>query len=448
MKKVLAMLLMLALVFSLAGCGGGTEDENGDAAGASVYFLNFKPEIADAYAEVAAAYEAETGVKVKIKTAASGEYEQTLMAEMAKTDAPTIFQINGPVGYANWKDYCADLSDTELYGWLNDPGLAVTGEDGGVYGIPYTVEGYGIIYNDAIMQKYFAMDGAKAASMDEIDNFAMLKAVAEDMTAKKDELGIKGVFASTSMLEGNQWRWQTHLANIPLYYEFMDLDAENPVQAGLDAAAIDVTYNENYKNIVDLYLDNSVTAKGLVAGKSVDDSMAEFALGQCAMVQNGNWAWSQISGTDGNVVAAEDIKYIPIYSGVAGEEKKGLCVGTENYLSINSKASAESQEASVKFIEWLFNSDTGKEFVLNDLGFMAPFSTFGEDETPSDPLATQVLEWMNKDGYSSVVWIFPAFPSEHFKDVFGAALLDYIQGAQDWNYVVETVKTSWADERQ
>ena len=65
-----------------------------------------------------------------------------------------------------------------------DKSLAITGEDGGVYGIPYVVEGYGIIYNDAIMQKYFALDGAKAASMDEINNFAKLKEVVEDMQAK------------------------------------------------------------------------------------------------------------------------------------------------------------------------------------------------------------------------------------------------------------------------
>src|SRR5690606_23257512 len=103
----------------------------------------------------------------------------------------------------------------------SDPSLAVTKDDG-VYGIPYVVEGYGIIYNDAIMQKYFALTdrATTVTSMDEVNNFETLKAVVEDMTAKKDELGIAGVFASTSLAAGEQWRWQTHLANFPLYYEF------------------------------------------------------------------------------------------------------------------------------------------------------------------------------------------------------------------------------------
>ena len=132
-----------------------------------------------------------------------------------------LFQINGPVGYAAWKDYTADLKDTELYKHLSDKTMAVTDGDG-VYGIPYVVEGYGIIYNNAIMTKYFALDGAKAKSMDEINNFATLKEVVEDMTAKKDQLGIKGVFSSTSLKPGEDWRWQTHLANVPVFYEFRD----------------------------------------------------------------------------------------------------------------------------------------------------------------------------------------------------------------------------------
>ena len=187
-------------------------EKTAEAAG-SVYYLNFKPEVDEVWQKLAKEYTEETGVPVKVVTAASGTYEQTLMSEIANKEAPTLFQINGPIGYQNWKDYCADLKDTDLYSWLMDKSLAITGEDGGVYGIPYVVEGYGIIYNDAIMQKYFALDGAKAASMDEINNFAKLKEVVEDMQAKKDELGIEGVFASTSLTPGEDGRliWLTSL---------------------------------------------------------------------------------------------------------------------------------------------------------------------------------------------------------------------------------------------
>ena len=449
-KKLLAIAVATTLVAgAFVGCGS-KGDSTGDAtsdsksSGEEIYFLNFKPEIADVYKKIAEEYEAETGVKVKVETAASGTYEQTLKSEIAKKDAPTIFQINGPVGYQSWKDYCLDLKDTELYSHLLDKTLAVTDGDG-VYGIPYAVEGYGIIYNDEIMQKYFALSNkaTDVTSIDDINNFDKLKAVVEDMEANKDELGIQGVFASTSMASGNAWRWETHLADLPLYYEFKDDAGENGdvLQTGLDAKEID------FKNIYDLYTNNSVSEKGVLGNKSVDDAMAEFALGDCAMVQNGNWAWSQISDIDGNTVKEENIKFMPIYTGIDGEENQGLCIGTENYLAINSQVSEEKQQASIDFINWLFTSDTGKAYVSGDLGFIAPFDTFDDDEKSADPLSKEVLNWMSKDNVNTVPWIFQAFPSQNFKDTFAGALLEYVQGTQDWDYVVTTVKDSWKAEK-
>ncbi len=469
-SKLLAVLLVLVLVVgSFAACGkkeeatkessntakeetkteesaatGETKEEKVD----EIYYLNFKPEIAEVYNAIAADYEAETGVKVKVVTAASGTYEQTLKSEVAKSDPPTIFQINGPVGFESWKDYCADLSGTKLYSYLSDQSLVVKSGDG-VYGIPYVVEGYGIIYNNAIMNKYFALTdrATTVASMEEVNNFTTLKAVVEDMTARKADLGIEGVFASTSLSAGEQWRWQTHLANMPLYYEFKDNTAfDSTVLAGLAANEIEFKYADNFKNIFDLYVNNSASQKGLLGSKTVNDSMAEFALGQVAMVQNGNWAWSQISGVEGNVVAAEDIKFMPIYTGVAGEETQGLCVGTENYFAINSQASPAKQEASIAFIEWLFTSEKGKDYVTNQLGFIAPFTTFEEDEKPADPLAKEVLAWMEKD-VTSVGWTFAAFPSEQFKNYFGDALLEYVQDSKTWDEVVTVVKDSWKSEK-
>ncbi|MGL4362897.1 MAG: carbohydrate ABC transporter substrate-binding protein, partial [Cellulosilyticaceae bacterium] len=165
---------------------------------------------------------------------------------------------------------------------------------------------------------------------------------------------------------------------------------------------------------------------------------------QVAMVQNGNWAWSQIEGVDGNIVSQEDIKYLPIYTGIAGEENQGLCVGTENYFAINSKVSKEQQDASVAFLEWLFLSETGSKYVANELGFIAPFEG-KEDAGPSDPLAKEVLRWVGSDS-TAIEWTFAAFPSEDFKDMFGDALLEYAQGQKNWDEVEKIVKDAWASE--
>ena len=297
------------------------------------------------------------------------------------------------------------------------------------------------IYNNAIMERYFALDSNASGltSVDEINSFEKLKTVVEDMTKNKDALGIKGVFASTSLKPGEDWRWQTHLANVPVYYEF----EEDGTDLSSDATkTITFRYNEEYKNIFDLYLNNSTTDPKLLGSKQVMDSMAEFALGQCAMVQNGNWAWGNMKEVQGNTVKEEDIGFLPIYMGIDGEESQGLCIGTENFFAINSQVSEEKQKLAEDFIYWLYSSDTGKDFVTNQLNFIAPFDTFEESERPADPLAKEVLEWMERDGITNIPWNFTVFPSQTFKDDFGAALLQYAQGTKDWN----AVKTLFVDE--
>lgn len=443
MKKLMGILLIL-LVGSMMfiGCSKDTAQE--------VYFLNFKPEIAEVYeTKVAPAFEKENpGYKLKVVTAASGTYEQTLKSEQAKSNPPVIFQTNGPVGLASSKNEAASLEGTDFYKLLADKSMALK-QDGVVSAIPYAVEGYGIIYNDAIMRKYFELPNKAVAisSAEEINNFATLKAVVEDMQKNKDALGIKGVFASTSMSAGNQWRWQTHTVNVPLFYEYSEKDpSASPLMTGLNSSTFDFKYNENFKNLMDLYTNNSVTEKTLLGSKSVDDSMAEFALGQCAMVQNGNWAAAQILGTAGNKVAKEDIKFLPLYMGIPGEESAGLCVGTENYLCINKNASPEAQKGADVFLTWLFSSSTGKQLVSNDLMFITPFNSFSASELPSDPLSQQVSLWMNKSGISSVAWTFNAIPSEEWKNAFGSALLSYFEGKTSWNDVVKTAQEQWTSE--
>ena len=434
-------LIAASLLASVAGCssnGGGTGSNTG-----SVYFLNFKPEIADQYAKIVAEYKSQTGIDVKVSTAASGTYEQTLTSEMAKSAPPTIFQINGPVGYDNWKDYCANLTDSDIYKHLADQSLAIS-TSSGVWGVPYVVEGYGIIYNDAIMKKYFALSDKKVSitSADQITSWDLLQQVVTDMQSRKADLGIEGVFSNTSLKTGEDWRWQTHMADVPLIYEFtadkVDLTQGTP-------ATIKFTYSDNMKNLFDLYLNNSTVAPTELGAKTVDEAMAEFALGQSAMVQNGNWAWSQVAKVTGNTVQANDLHMLPLYMGIPGEQNHGIPIGTENYFAINAKADAASQKASLDFLTWLFSSDYGKTAVVKDLGFIAPFDWFGTTEVPDDPLAREVMAWMNKSNVQAVSWDgFKVMPSGVWKQNFGADLLQYAQGKMDWPTVKSTMVADWA----
>ena len=188
----------------------------GDDSEGSVYYLNFKPEQADQWSDLAKKYTDETGVPVTVVTAASGTYESTLKSEMAKDEVPTLFQVNGPVGLASWKDYCYDLKDSDVYKNVESDDFVLKEDSGAVDGIAYVIETYGIIYNKALLKKYCEMDGAVIKSADEINNFETLKKVADDIQAKKDDLGVDGAFTSAGFDSSSDWRFKTHLANLPI----------------------------------------------------------------------------------------------------------------------------------------------------------------------------------------------------------------------------------------
>ena len=428
MKKVLAAALSTAMVAGIFAVPVSAE-------GGKVYYLNFKPEQAEQWEDLAAAYTDETGVEVSVVTAAAGTYESTLKSEMAKTEVPTLFQVNGPVGLATWKDYCYDLKDTEVYKNLKSGEFALINEDGSVPGVAYVIETYGIIYNKAIMNDYFATEGAVVTSMEEINNFDTFKAVVEDIQAKKDELGILGAFTSAGMDSSSDWRFKTHLANLPIYYEYQ--------ADGIGSTdAIKGTYLDNYKNIWDLYINNATCEPTLLSGKTGEDAASEFALGEAVFYQNGTWAYGDIQGYE---VADEDLGMMPIYIGVEGEEEQGLCTGSENYWCVNSKASEEDIQATIDFLTWVITSDTGKNALTKEMGFVTPFATIGDEYTPDNPL----VEAANEDiaaGHKTVAWNFPTMPSENWKNAVGSALLEYAQGTGEWDSVVSAFVDGWATE--
>ena len=61
-------------------------------------------------------------------------------------------------------------------------------------------------------------------------------------------------------------------------------------------------------------------------------------------------------------------------------------------------------------------------------------------------MAVEISKWMSKPGITSVAWNFTLFPSQTFKDNFGASLLRYAQGSKTWAEVKESVVSDWAKE--
>ena len=420
MKKLLSLLLAVAMVLSLAVCAG-TTTAKAEAEG-SVYYLNFKPEQDEAWQNLAKVYTETTGVPVTVLTAASGTYEETLMAEMGKSEAPTLFQVNGPNGLANWIDYCYDLSGSEVYSHLSNESFALS-QDGAVYGIGYVTETYGIIVNKALLEK-------AGHTVDEINSFETLKAVVEDITARSEELGF-AAFSSAGMDGSSDWRFKTHLANLPIYFEYQ--------ADGIDTTdAIKGTFLDNYRAIWDLYINNSTCDPAELSAKTGADSLNEFLNGEAVFYQNGTWAYGDLSGT----FADDEMTMIPIYIGAGDEANQGLCTGCENFWCVNKDADQADIDATLAFLNWCVTDSA--EAMAKDMNFVIPFDTAVEAANPFTKIGNDLIA----EGKTPVAWTFTTMPSEEWKNMVGQALTAYAADQTDanWDAVVTAFVDGWASE--
>ena len=431
MKKFLALILALVMALSLVACGGGSNDAQGEgdgdaAATGSVYYLNFKPEADQAWQDLAAAYTAETGVPVKVVTAASGQYDTTLTAELDKDAAPTMFQV-GNVGAVNsYGEFCYNLEGTDVWNQMTTHDFDLKNADGETVSIGYCYEAFGIIVNKALLEQ-------AGHSLDEITNFESLKAVADDIHANAATLGFDA-FTSAGLEGSSSWRFSGHLANMPLYYEFRD----DNVTA--QPATIKGTYLDNYKAIWDLYITDSATTGAALLTATGDAAEAEFGEGKAVFYQNGSWEFSNLTSAKKFGMNADDLAMIPIYCGVEGEEQAGLCCGTENCWAVNKNASEEDIKATLDFMNWVVTSDAGTTMLAEEFG-PCPFKNA---KTPENVFFAQANEYVANGNYT-VTWAFNWTPAvDDWRAAVVDALSQYTTGSGSWDNVKTAFVEGWA----
>ena len=445
MKKLLAVLLALLMVLSLVACGAApaetpntpaepetpaTEEPAAEpetpAATGSVYYLNFKPESDAAWQEIAKTYTEQTGVPVKVVTAASGQYDTTLTAELDKDAAPTMFQVGNLGAVNSYGEFCYNLEGTDVYNEMTTTDFNLKNEAGETVSIGYCYEAFGIIVNKALLEK-------AGHSVDEITNFESLKAVADDIHARADELGFDA-FTSAGLDGSSSWRFSGHLANMPLYYEFRDDGVtEQP-------ATIKGTYLENYKNIWDLYITDTATTGAALLSATGDQAEAEFGEGKAAFYQNGTWEYSNLTSADKFGMNPDDLTMIPIYCGVEGEEKAGLCCGTENCWAINKNASPEDIQATLDFMYWVVTSEEGTAMLADQFG-PCPFKNA---KTPENVFFAAANEYVANGNYT-VTWAFNWTPAvDDWRAAVVDALSQYTTGTGDWSTVETAFVQGWA----
>ena len=421
-KKLLSVALCATMVAGLlAGCGSSSKSDkaSSDSKG-SVYWLNFKPEADEALQGIAKTYEKENGVKVKVVTAASGNYNSTLTSEMGKSAAPTLFVVGNQAAVKTWDDYCIDLKDTDVYKELSTDAFNLKDENGKVASIGYCYESYGIIVNKKLLKK-------AGYEITDIKDFASLKSVAEDIHKRADKLGFDA-FTSSGLDDASAWRFTGHLANMPLFYEGRD-DGWKEAPAEIKG-----TYLENFKDVWDLYINNSKYDKKTLATGGYD-AEAEFKKGEAVFYQNGTWEYDALKKS----ISDDDMQMIPIYCGVEGEEKAGLCSGTENCWAVNAKASKADQKATLEFMKWLVTSKEGTKVMAEQFGAI-PYKKAADSGNVFLKNANDLLE----AGNYNVDWTFNYTPNvDEWRASLVAAMNKYDAGGS-WDDVKTAFVQGWA----
>ena len=421
-KKLLSVALCATMVAGLlAGCGSSSKSDkaSSDSKG-SVYWLNFKPEADEALQGIAKTYEKENGVKVKVVTAASGNYNSTLTSEMGKSAAPTLFVVGNQAAVKTWNDYCIDLKDTDVYKELSTDAFNLKDENGKVASMGYCYESYGIIVNKKLLKK-------AGYEITDIKDFASLKSVAEDIHKRADKLGFDA-FTSSGLDDASAWRFTGHLANMALFYEGRD-DGWKEAPAEIKG-----TYLENFKNVWDLYINNSKYDKNTLATGGYD-AEAEFKKGEAVFYQNGTWEYDALKKS----ISDDDMQMIPIYCGVEGEEKAGLCSGTENCWAVNAKASKADQKATLEFMKWLVTSKEGTKVMAEQFGAI-PYKKAADSGNVFLKNANDLLE----AGNYNVDWAFNYTPNvDEWRASLVAAMNKYDAGGS-WDDVKTAFVQGWA----
>ena len=423
-KRLFILALCLVMVVSLlAGCGGDkstteNQGEDTETASGSVYWLNFKPESDEVLQQVAQMYTEKTGVPVKVVTAASGTYSQTLTSEMDKSAPPTLFNIGNMEGVKTWSDYALDLNGTAIANELNTDAYNLYDENGKLCSIGYCYECYGIIVNPDLLEQ-------AGYSLDDIKNFESLKAVAEDIHARAGELGFDA-FTSNDMDPSSSWRYTGHMINLEYYY-----DQEGTTWTECPAT-ISGNYVDNFRNLYDLCVENSLVARSELATGG-HDAENEFKTGKAVFFVQGSWEWSAVSESVPNATM------IPYYCGVEGEEKAGLNCGTENCWAINAKASEADQQATMDFMVWCVTDPEASRMLVDTFGVM-PYKSAAESTNGFLAVANAYAS----DGCYVMNWATNFQPNvDAYREVFVSALNQYNADPTDANW--ETVRTAIVD---
>lgn len=428
MKKKIGIIGMTTVMLAslLAGCAkseptpgaGGTNGANGGNKQVTLKMFQFKVEIAEPLAKLAAEYEkANPGVKIQIDTVGGGsDYGAALMAKFNSGDKPDIFNNGGFSDLDKWIEHLEDLSDQP---WVKDM-VTVAKEpmtkDGKLYGQPLNLEGYGFLYNKDLF--------AQAGITELPKTLSQLDAAAQKLQAKGVTPFVNGY--------GEWWVLGNHFVNLPFAYQ----QDPNAFIDSLNKGTGKIQGNATFDNWVKLFDLQLKYGNKNPLQTDYKTQVTEFATGKAAMTQQGNWTQLQITQTNPNIKVG--FLPMPISEDAAANDK--LPVGVPNNWVIN-KNSPNKEEAK-KFLNWMVTSDIGKKYITEEFKFIPAFTNIPADEKILGPLAADIMKYSKEN--KTLSWNWFKFPGgEASSKKFAATMQAYVAKQKTKDQMLDEFQKTW-----
>lgn len=427
-RKTVSILLSAAMAAGLlAGCGSGG-GESSDQITINLY--QNKSEIATQLQEAADKYcEENPNVKINVESIQGNDYNTNLKAKLISDDSVDIYALGDNI--TNMTDYVEDLSDEAWVEQAVDGSLEDVTLDGKVYGIPVSVEGYGLVYNKEIFEAA-GIDASTLTTYDAID-----KAFA-DLQEQIDSGKLKDKYPQLEAVEEyaakESWIPGLHTLNVPLASEYTSAtELRNSDELGLK-------YADELKALIDLETKYTTSKDDLSKLNAVDYSSeigGGLAIERVAVVQQGNWIGPELKGISEEVANKMGILPIPL----KGVKEDCIATGISIYWCVNSQSDDKVKEASKEFLNWLFQSDEGKQMVVDDFGFVPAFKNYEGIEI-TDPLSQEVKRYIEEG--KTMPWVMGGFPSG-YEPQAAADIQGYFSGEYTFDEMIEQLKADFAE---
>ncbi len=367
-RKILSISLMALLVLVFAGCSRGGQKT---PEGGKIVIFQSKVEIIGQLEAAAKAYEEETGIKVEVWGTTGDDYFQQFKTRLANNQGPTIFSLAPGAEVVQVANYLEDLSSLSFVNNIADSMLSR--HNGKIIGIPYTVEGFGMVYNKSLI------DPAK------VNSYEAFVQMLKDQKAKgRNGFGLS---QESYFLIG-------HILNHP-FAVMDDMEGYMEKLARGEVKMADAPEFQEFARFYASIRDNSYNPLEV----NYDKECGDFATGKTAAIHQGNWCYGMFK--DFNVDFEMGLMGFP----VKGNTK--LAVSVPAVWCINSQVPQAEKEAGKAFLNWLYTSPTGQRFVTEEFGFIPVVK--GMTSSSLDPLSAEVSRYATSG--ETIPWATNLYPA-------------------------------------